>query len=248
MSRGNPSDPDVNAWMFDAIYTFFQSPRWQTPVQSFIESNCENFEEGHLNDTPENRQIHKVFTKMIDKLMHKLLMEIGITQKQFLEACQEAKKNKNHWKIVKQILLVEDFKQFEKIMIKRNKELEKKALSIMLQKEEERLKRFFNKPAQQEEEDSEDESLAIAIKMSQEQAKKDQFMAQMNSTAGFQMALQMSKEGTFGQETKKTKTTPSIIQEEVEEEDEETAIMKAIRESEEEERRRNLKRQLNEEE
>ena len=65
--------------------------------------------------------------------MHKLLMEIGITQKQFLKACQDAKHNKNHWKIVKQILLVEDFGQFEKIMIKRNKELEKKALSLMLQ-------------------------------------------------------------------------------------------------------------------
>ncbi len=27
-------------WIFDAIYEFFQSPRWQTPVQSFIEENC----------------------------------------------------------------------------------------------------------------------------------------------------------------------------------------------------------------
>lgn len=92
---------DSNSWMFDAIYTFFQSSRWQTPVQSFIESNCSNFEIGELNDTPENRQVHKIFTKLIDKLMQKLLMEIGITQKQFIDACQEAKKNKNHWKIVK---------------------------------------------------------------------------------------------------------------------------------------------------
>ena len=46
---------------------------------------------------------------MIDKLMQTLLMKIGINQKQFLEACHQAKNNKNHWKIVKQILLVEDF-------------------------------------------------------------------------------------------------------------------------------------------
>lgn len=136
------STDDVS-WMFDAIYAYFQSPRWQTPVQSFIESNCIYFEAKKDNDTPENRRIHKVFTKMIDKLMHTLLSEIGINQKQFIDACHQARANKDHWKIVKQILLVEDFHQFEKIMIKRNNELEKKALSLMLEQEEERLKRFF---------------------------------------------------------------------------------------------------------
>jgi hypothetical protein len=50
--------------------------------------------------------------------------------------------------------LVEDFKQFEKIMIKRNKELEKKSLSIMLEQEEGRLKRFFEKDEDTKNEDS----------------------------------------------------------------------------------------------
>jgi hypothetical protein len=36
---------------------------------------------------------------------------------------------------VKQILLVDNFKEFCKIMAKRNDELEKKALSLMLQNE-----------------------------------------------------------------------------------------------------------------
>ena len=56
--------------------------------------------------------------------MATLLGEIGIDQKQFLAACHKARNNKNHWKIVKQILLVEDFEQFEKIMVKRNKDFE----------------------------------------------------------------------------------------------------------------------------
>ena len=55
--------------------------------------------------------------------MSTILGEININQEQFLAACHKAKDNKNHWKIVKQILLVEDFKQFEKIMIKRNQDM-----------------------------------------------------------------------------------------------------------------------------
>lgn len=183
---------DVSGWMFDAIYDYFQSPRWQTPVQSFIESNCMNFDPNDDNDNADNRRIHKVFTKMIDKLMQTLLNEIGINQKEFLEGCHKAKENKNHWKIVKQILLVEDFKQFEKIMIKRNKELEKKSLSIMLEQEEGRLKRFFEKDEDTKNEDSDsdeeqemDESMKLALKLSEEQATKDSMMMNMNSTAGF---------------------------------------------------------------
>ena len=71
--------------------------------------------------------------------MQTLLGEIGINQKQFLGACHTAKNNKNHWKIVKQILLVENFEEFKKIMIKRNKDIERKALSLMLQNEEKEM-------------------------------------------------------------------------------------------------------------
>lgn len=213
--------------MFDAIYAYFQSPRWQTPVQSFIESNCIYFEADRNNDNAENRRIHKVFTKMIDKLMQTLLSEIGINQKQFIDACHKAKTNKNHWKIVKQILLVEDFHEFEKIMIKRNNELEKKAYSLMLQQEEERLKRFFKNQgtAQESESDQEeemDESMLLAIRLSEEQARKEQMMAQMNSTAGFNMALKMSAAGTFGQGF--GGSTKHGRQDEDEDDDEEEAI------------------------
>jgi hypothetical protein len=57
---------------------------------------------------------------MIDGLMQVLLSDIGINQKQFLGACQGAKNNKSQWKIVKQILLVDNFDEFRKIMAKRN--------------------------------------------------------------------------------------------------------------------------------
>jgi hypothetical protein len=70
-----------------------------------------------------------------------------------LSACHKAKNNKNHWKVVKQILLVEDFGQFEKIMVKRNKDLEMKSMSMLLQEEERRLKEFYRTQGQHVEED-----------------------------------------------------------------------------------------------
>ena len=57
--------------------------------------------------------------------MQSLLQDIGIDQKQFLQACKEAKENKKQWKIIKQILVVDDFNEFKKIMVKRNTNLER---------------------------------------------------------------------------------------------------------------------------
>lgn len=148
----------------------------------------------------EHRDIHKQFTRLIDSLMQSLLSDIGIDQKQFLKACQAAKNNKNHWKIVKQILLVDDFEEFKKIMVKRNKDLERKALSLMLQNEERQLQKYMKeqgivagkpvgtKGGKQYEnsfsssgeesssgdyDDEEDESLRMALKLSKEQEQID---------------------------------------------------------------------------
>ena len=123
--------------------------------------------------------------------MQLLLTDIGINQKQFLVACQGAKNNKSHWKIVKQILLVDDFDEFKKIMIKRNADLEKKALSLMLQNEEKQLQEYMksigvtkkgvergvdNSFSSEEESSSEeemDEGMRMAIELSKEQERVD---------------------------------------------------------------------------
>ena len=54
----------------------------------------------------EQELIHKEFTAMIDSLMQSLLLDVGISQQQFLEACKEAKQNKNQWKITTNALFV----------------------------------------------------------------------------------------------------------------------------------------------
>jgi The ARF-like 2 binding protein BART len=52
-----------------------------------------------------------------------------------LEACDKASANPKHAKIVTQIMAVENFMSFKKLMIKRNTELNEEALKMMLQKE-----------------------------------------------------------------------------------------------------------------
>ena len=79
-----------------------------------------------------------------------------------------------------------------------------------------------------------DESLRMAIKLSEEQAKKDQFMASMNSTAGFQMALKMSEAGTFGEmpaSSKPKKAAPTRKHYQDSSDDEDEQMRRAIEES-----------------
>lgn len=46
--------------------------------------------------------------------------ELGVTDEQFVEACEHASKNPLHKKIVDQILAVDNFLAFKRLMIKRN--------------------------------------------------------------------------------------------------------------------------------
>lgn len=112
---------------------------------SFVDENCivfdtddENkFEYTVIHDV-KFRQIQLIlqsFKKLIDELLCELMAELDITQEQFLEACDKASPNPQHAKIVSQIMAVENFVSFKKLMIKRNTELNEEALKMMLQKE-----------------------------------------------------------------------------------------------------------------
>ena len=48
------------------------------------------------------------------------MAELGVTDTQFLEACEKAEGNPIHKKIVDQIVAVENFLAFKKLMVKRN--------------------------------------------------------------------------------------------------------------------------------
>lgn len=60
------------------------------------------------------------FKKIVEDLLQELMTELGVTDEQFVEACDKASKNPLHKKIVDQIMAVENFLAFKRLMVKRN--------------------------------------------------------------------------------------------------------------------------------
>lgn len=60
------------------------------------------------------------------------MAELGVTQEQFISACEKASGNPLHRKIVDQITAVENFVAFKKLMVKRNTELNEQAVKMMM--------------------------------------------------------------------------------------------------------------------
>ena len=58
------------------------------------------------------------------------MTELGVSDEQFVEACQRAESNPIHKKIVDQIMAVDNFLAFKKLMVKRNQELNKQAIEM----------------------------------------------------------------------------------------------------------------------
>lgn len=66
-------------WIFDSLITFLKSPRWKTPVVSFIEENCIIFDNEEENKF-EYTSVHKEFTRIVDDLLCELIAEMDITR------------------------------------------------------------------------------------------------------------------------------------------------------------------------
>jgi len=64
---------------------------------------------------------------MSERLLHDMIIEIGITDEIFAKACIEAAKNPNKQRIVDQLISLDDYMHFKSIMFKRNAYLNKKA-------------------------------------------------------------------------------------------------------------------------
>ena len=70
------------------------------------------------------------FKKIVEDLLGELMAELGVSDTQFVEACQKAEQNPIHKKIVDQIMAVDNFLAFKKLMVKRNQELNRQAIEM----------------------------------------------------------------------------------------------------------------------
>lgn len=77
---------------------------------------------------------------MIEKMLEDLLKEINISEEKFMEQLEKGLKVEPHRRIFEQLLIVDNFIVFKKLMLKRNKELELEALRALEQQEAEKTR------------------------------------------------------------------------------------------------------------
>ena len=65
---------------------------------------------------------------MIEDMLEKFINEIGVNRDQFLDVIKTGVANKQHKRIFEQLLLIDNFIVFKKLMVKRNKQLELECL------------------------------------------------------------------------------------------------------------------------
>jgi hypothetical protein len=63
------------------------------------------------------------FKELVEELLNGVMMELGVNESIIMLAFQQATENPVHTKILEQLLAVDNFITFKKLMVKRNLEL-----------------------------------------------------------------------------------------------------------------------------
>ncbi|CAH0550176.1 unnamed protein product [Brassicogethes aeneus] len=126
---------DENSWVFDSLVAFLNGPIWNAPLQSFIEEKSLIFEPNVL-ENEDYRGIFEEFKNMVDFMLGNFMEDIGITPKQFEDACSEGKKLRVSFdtNLFEQIWAANDYEMFKRMMTQRNVELQLQALELIEQK------------------------------------------------------------------------------------------------------------------
>lgn len=96
---------------------------------SFLDDKCILFD-GEEENKLEFTSIHNEFKKLVEGLLEELMQDLGVTDSQFVKACEKAAANPVHQKIVDQILAVDNYLAFKKLMVKRNNEMNQQAMAM----------------------------------------------------------------------------------------------------------------------
>ncbi|KAF1313359.1 hypothetical protein FI667_g17440, partial [Globisporangium splendens] len=122
---------DESDWVFDYIMNIFRSPAWEVPIMCFIDENCASFDTGDENKFVYT-DLHQQFRDVVEGVLGSSLAEIGITSSDFAEICERSHNASDiSMEVVNQILAMDDFLTFKKLMVKRNLELELEAIEAL---------------------------------------------------------------------------------------------------------------------
>uniref|UniRef100_A0A0G4HZU2 Cilia- and flagella-associated protein 36 n=1 Tax=Chromera velia CCMP2878 TaxID=1169474 RepID=A0A0G4HZU2_9ALVE len=121
------TSPEDTQWVVDFIVQFLRSPAWIAPVMTFVDNHCSIFDNDDENKFSYT-ECHNKFKKLVDDLLTDHLADLGVTPEQFGRICVNGVKDERFHKIlVQQLLAVDDFLCFKKMMVKRNLQLELEA-------------------------------------------------------------------------------------------------------------------------
>lgn len=130
---------DESDWVFDYVMHLFRSPAWEVPIMCFIDENCASFDSGEENKFIYT-DLHTQFRDVVDGVLCANLAEIGLTASDFADICERGRHSSDiSMDVVNQILAMDDFLAFKKLMVKRNLELELEAIKALHDEEQENV-------------------------------------------------------------------------------------------------------------
>ena len=148
-------DGNDMVWLFDSVTQFLKGPEWAVPVWDFIDDNCIVFDSEDENKLA-YIDIFNAFREMVDSLLGMHLANMGCGAEDFAALCNQYSTTDAGREVLEQILAVDDFVSFKKMMVKRNMELELeslKALQNLSEKLEDEAANGEAPPPEQAEED-----------------------------------------------------------------------------------------------
>lgn len=132
-------------WLLDSITKFLRSPGWALPVMQFIDDNCVVFDDdvrshqsfAHQSTAPDARahsysrvpplaqeenklaysDIYAAFREMVESLLEMHLEDMGVTPEQFAGTVGRLSHTKAGQETLQQILAVDDYLSFKKMMV-----------------------------------------------------------------------------------------------------------------------------------
>ncbi|KAH9110880.1 hypothetical protein LEN26_013597 [Aphanomyces euteiches] len=118
-------------WVFDFVMNLFQSPAWEVPIMGFIDDNCASFDTDDENKFIYT-DLHSQFRDTVDGVLTANLAEIGITASDFADICTKCRHSTDvSMAVINQILAIDDFLTFKKLMVKRNLELDLEVITAV---------------------------------------------------------------------------------------------------------------------
>ncbi|CBN77193.1 conserved unknown protein [Ectocarpus siliculosus] len=128
---GGGRDASDTEWLFDFLLSVFKSPSWDLAVMGFIDENCAVFdteEENKLSYTT----LHRQFKDLVETLCANSLAEVGVAVGDFVDALEASRFSQDiSTAVYQQLLALDDFVTFKKLMVKRNVELELEAVHAL---------------------------------------------------------------------------------------------------------------------